>query len=209
MLSFPAPRWRTALNTVAKSNEKRPPGSRFGRVASPVTPRVYLSDYFTASDADELVRLGITHVISVLEHDTHIPECIPKKQKLHLRLADNMDVNILEHLDDTTNFITSALAEDENNKVLVHCFQGISRSATIVCAYLIASSGMTAIEAITHTQAKRGIVCPNIGFRRQLETYSHRFVSKRLKQRGGKVAKISGDIAERIRRLQAGPRLSS
>lgn len=119
MLSFPTPRWKTALTTVAKSNEKRPPGSRFGRTASLITPRVYLSDYFTARDTDELIRLGITHVISVLEYDTDIPECIPEEHKLHLRLADSMDVDILEHLDGTTDFIISALAENEMNKVLV------------------------------------------------------------------------------------------
>lgn len=119
MLSFPAPSWKTHLTTVAKSKEKRPPGSRFGRTASLIIPRVYLSDYFTARDSDELIRLGITHVISVLEQDPNIPECILEEQKLHLRLADSADVDILEHLDRTTDFITSALAENETNKVLV------------------------------------------------------------------------------------------
>lgn len=84
----------------------------------------------------------------------------------------------------------------------------MSRSATVVCAYLIASTGMIATEAIAYTQAKRGIVCPNIGFRKQLEIYSHRFVGKRSNRRESRVAKISGDIAERIRRLQAGSRPS-
>lgn len=54
--------------------------------------------------------------------------------------------------------------------------QGISRSATVVCAYLVATTDMTAIESIAHVQSIRGIVCPNIGFRRQLEEYSVQYM---------------------------------
>lgn len=51
---------------------------------------------------------------------------------------------------------------------------GVSRSATVVCAYLIATMSMTAPESISFVQSKRGIVCPNIGFRHQLEAYEER-----------------------------------
>lgn len=49
---------------------------------------------------------------------------------------------------------------------------GISRSATVVCAYLIAEKGMTATAAVEFVRVKRPIVCPNIGFRRQLDEYA-------------------------------------
>ena len=49
---------------------------------------------------------------------------------------------------------------------------GISRSATVVCAYLVATAKMTPEEALAAVRAKRGIVCPNIGFRQQLERYA-------------------------------------
>jgi atypical dual specificity phosphatase len=57
----------------------------------------------------------------------------------------------------------------------VHCLQGISRSATLVCAYLVATTPMRATEAISHVQAKRGIVAPNLGFRRQLVEWERQF----------------------------------
>jgi atypical dual specificity phosphatase len=65
----------------------------------------------------------------------------------------------------------------------VHCFQGVSRSATIVCAYLIATSDrkMTVDEAISFIQSKRGIACPNTGFRSQLEIYASRFMGTKSK----------------------------
>lgn len=66
---------------------------------------------------------------------------------------------------------------------------------------------MTAAESIAFVKAKRGIVCPNTGFRRQLEVYATRFVGRRAAERAGRpsgkgVNKISGGIAERIRRLK-------
>jgi atypical dual specificity phosphatase len=95
----------------------------------------------------------------------------------------------------------------------VHCFQGVSRSATVVCAYVIAraANGMTAAEAIDKVRAKRGVVCPNYGFRLQLATYSERFVGNRGKpgngqvlRRSGRSSKISDGIADRIRRFRGG-----
>ena len=49
---------------------------------------------------------------------------------------------------------------------------GISRSATVVCAYLIASTKMSASDAISFAIFRRNVVCPNIGFRKQLQTYA-------------------------------------
>jgi atypical dual specificity phosphatase len=118
MLSFPAPKWRTSLASVSNQRDDAS-NPRFGRAASLIVPRVYLSDYFTARDTESLNRFGITHVISVLEQDTNIPDCIPAEHKLHIRIPDHADANILVHLDRTTEFITSALAENDSNKVLV------------------------------------------------------------------------------------------
>jgi atypical dual specificity phosphatase len=88
----------------------------------------------------------------------------------------------------------------------VHCFQGISRSATIICAYVIATAqhSMTATEAVEFVQGKRKIVCPNLGFRVQLEEYAIRFVGRRDRKGSGKGSRISSGIAERIRRLRTG-----
>jgi atypical dual specificity phosphatase len=127
MLSFPTqynrtvmslnPNWRTALLTTSPTDGGT--GSRFGRSASLILPRLYLSDYFTARDDSELARLGITHVISVIEHHPTIPDSIVDRHKLHVCIADRPDVDILLHLEETTEFIRLALAENKSNKVLV------------------------------------------------------------------------------------------
>ena len=53
---------------------------------------------------------------------------------------------------------------------------GISRSATVVCAYLVATTSMNATEAIDFVREKRDVACPNIGFRHQLEKYSNQLI---------------------------------
>ncbi|SRR6266403_3540946 len=48
---------------------------------------------------------------------------------------------------------------------------GISRSSTVVMAYLIATTKMTPREALTDVRSKRTIVRPNRGFMSQLQEY--------------------------------------
>ncbi|KAL1745854.1 protein-tyrosine phosphatase-like protein [Schizophyllum fasciatum] len=174
--------------------------ARFGRTASQITPRLYLSDYFTARDDAVLVRLGITHVVSVLELEPMLPARIPAEHRLHIQLLDNAGQDILGRLDETTEFIRQALAEKEENRVLVHCVQGISRSATVVCAYLLATStpraGMHPEEVIDWMRERRRIVCPNLGFRYQLKEYGKRFKTVSPTKR------LSMGLAQRIRLIK-------
>ncbi|KAJ7746726.1 protein-tyrosine phosphatase-like protein [Mycena maculata] len=200
MLSFAAPSWQTAI--LAQNVRKGPLGSGKARMASLIIPRVYLSDYFTAIDEKQLKKLHITHVVSVIDRVPAIPECIPEQQRLHIPIADRVDTDIGSYLDQTTEFITSALVENEENNVLVHCFQGVSRSATVVCAYIVSTTTMTAPESISYVQAKRSVVCPNAGFRTQLQTWSAQYYSNDAKATT-RYQRISQGIAERIRELKA------
>lgn len=52
-------------------------------------------------------------------------------------------------------------------KVLVHCHVGVSRSATLVLAYLMLKQNLTLVEAICAVKESLGVI-PNRGFLRQL-----------------------------------------
>lgn len=54
-----------------------------------------------------------------------------------------------------------------SGKVLVHCREGVSRSATLVVAYLMLKEGMTVQDAVRTVRESREI-CPNEGFLQQL-----------------------------------------
>jgi hypothetical protein len=164
------------------------------RVASKIAPRLYLTCLATAKDVTQLADLGITHVVSAIEDAPKFPSTYPLRT-LHVSISDYDGEDILSHLPATTSFIRGALAENPMNRILVrtcydglcakdaasnsnlrgpeqvHCFMGISRSSTIVMAYLIATTTMTPHEALAAVRSKRTIVRPNRGFMYQLQEY--------------------------------------
>ena len=56
-----------------------------------------------------------------------------------------------------------------NQRVVVNCFAGVSRSTTIVIAYIIYKYKLTLLEALQFVRSKRNIVNPNPGFIQQLK----------------------------------------
>lgn len=88
---------------------------------------------------------------------------------------DRPSWNIAVYFEQAAKFIHDALKS--NGKVLVHCVVGISRSATLVIAYLIIYRGMNAAEALTHVFKQRRVF-PNVGFLHHLAELDAR-VNKR------------------------------
>ncbi|XP_007907418.2 dual specificity protein phosphatase 26 isoform X1 [Callorhinchus milii] len=136
-----------------------------------VWPRLYIGDQDVASDRRELVKLGLTHVLNAvhskwrgeaeLYKDLNITYCGIEAQDCPL-----FDMSV--HFYPAADFIHRAL-RDSGGKVLVHCAVGISRSSTLVLAYLMIHQRMTLESAIKAVMQHRGIV-PNRGFLQQLLT---------------------------------------
>lgn len=57
---------------------------------------------------------------------------------------------------------------NEGKQVLVNCYAGVSRSATIVIGYLMYKNKMNVQEALSFVRQKRPIINPNYGFVCQL-----------------------------------------
>jgi len=89
---------------------------------------------------------------------------------MNLQWHDSMEQSInFCFLDYLTNVIHSFLKE--NKALLVNCFAGISRSSTIVIAYMMKYHNMTFDEAFNYVKSKRWIVNPNPNFRIILKNY--------------------------------------
>jgi len=89
-------------------------------------------------------------------------------------IKDEGHENILQYFDEAADYIE----ERPNERVLVHCQQGRSRSATIIIAYLMKYKSMSLKEAYLFVDHMRGWIRPNFGFLQQLYTYERRFQTR-------------------------------
>ena len=107
---------------------------------------------------------GISHILSVLPHQlSPVPSNI---KRLQLRVRDSHASLIAGLFGESIQFIDEALKS--GGRVLVHCWKGVSRSATIVIAYVMRSQRLQYEAALALVQARRACVEPNPGFQTQL-----------------------------------------
>ena len=112
-----------------------------------------------------LEHLGVTAVVCVLEK---LPEqLLDHPNVFHVPVSDVSSTKLSDYFDETNAFINAQISLGKS--VLVHCQMGISRSATILCAWLMTSFKMTARGAIDYLCEKRPQVDPNFGFVIQLQ----------------------------------------
>lgn len=128
---------------------------------------VFIGDIASASNVDELKRLGITHVITAVLGVS--PQFPTEFVYMNVPIRDVESEDIKSYLTNTTRFIDDALAG--GGKVLVHCMCGVSRSATIVAAWVMSKHGHSVEETLQMMRDKRECVDPNPAFREQLKEF--------------------------------------
>jgi len=128
--------------------------------------KLYLGNLSAARSSRSLSERRITHIVSVC-HDP-IPGELPESGMTHIRIpVEDVDyADLLICLPVAVRFIDKALRE--HGVVLVHCVQGLSRSATVVAAYLMWSQRMSATQALEVVRLAREQVWQNPGFQEQL-----------------------------------------
>lgn len=83
-------------------------------------------------------------------------------------INDVEGADILTYLPGATTFLNAMLTK---TNVLVHCQVGMSRSATVVIAYLMRFKGMSRDEAYMLCKKRRPLINPNPGFWEQLKKF--------------------------------------
>lgn len=130
-----------------------------------IAPGLYLGTEQAAKSATVLKQEGITTVLSILD----APIEVPKDQitnHLWLVMEDYPDVDIAPIVEQALKFVHEA--EQNNQKVLVHCQMGMSRSASIMVSLIQELWGMTPQEAIDYVENKRPVIDINYGFKKQI-----------------------------------------
>uniref|UniRef100_A0A0R3S5W4 Dual specificity protein phosphatase n=1 Tax=Elaeophora elaphi TaxID=1147741 RepID=A0A0R3S5W4_9BILA len=137
---------------------------------SKILPYLYLGGLRDANDVEQLREKQIGYIVSIHELSEHIGGNIEDRNILHIHMPDMPEANISEHFAETSAFIHRARLSKKS--VLVHCIAGVSRSACIVAAYLIAACDMSYAAALAYIVSKRPCANPNFGFRMQLAKYA-------------------------------------
>ncbi|KAF8152103.1 protein-tyrosine phosphatase-like protein [Mycena galopus ATCC 62051] len=128
---------------------------------------LYLGSLSAVNDHPLLRAHGITHLVQALE----APWAPPARKEdgfvaYNIDIRDKESVDLRPHLEAACVYIERALKRGEG--VLVHCQQGISRSPSIIIAYLIRNHGMSYESALAFVKRKRACAKPNPGFARAL-----------------------------------------
>lgn len=132
--------------------------------------QLYLGNIHHALNLDILRSIKITHIVNCTQSIENKFESNGLRY-IRVPVNDKTSVSILPYFVAAIRFIESVRDENSGkneNRILIHCHAGISRSATITIAYLMYSWKLTMFDAITHVQSKRYIIQPNQGFKNQL-----------------------------------------
>ncbi|XP_030019374.1 dual specificity protein phosphatase 13-like [Sphaeramia orbicularis] len=131
-----------------------------------VWPNLYIGNVAVAQNKAVLLRLGITHILNAAHakqgsignqnfYGNDVVYCgIPADDSAHF----DLDV----YFRPAADFIHKAL-KSPDGKVLVHCIMGMSRSSTLVLAYLMIYHHMPLKKALQKVVQKRAIY-PNRNF---------------------------------------------
>ncbi len=126
----------------------------------------------TTKSEDILEKRNIKVVISALTEEEYEENMIgeqdfPDIQWHRLVIDDDPKEDIYKHFFTAHEIISNAVFNKKN--VIVHCAAGMSRSPTLVLAYLMIENKWTYEEAYNYIKAKRPNISPNIGFIKQLK----------------------------------------
>ena len=117
------------------------------------------------ADMEKLSSLGVEYIINCTQDPP--PSDYPQHIRyLHVDVGDTASDNIAQYFVPACDFIETARVEGKG--VLVHCTMGMSRSCSIVLAYLVKHFGMSLAQALTHVKERRPVASPNPGFMVQL-----------------------------------------
>ena len=147
-----------------------------------ITEIIWLGNKESAFNINELKKLGIKKVLSVIDSAPPIYDEKDEIKQRCIKIMDSPAFNIIQYFGECLNFISG------EEKVLVHCLAGASRSATIVIAYLMWKEKMKYTNALEFVKDKRLGVFPNLGFCKQLKIFE-----SLLEKNGYDINKINFD----------------
>ena len=145
------------------------------RFFTEITPTLYLGARPNQERVQELKSAGVTHVVSCLKADERSQMLFLQQDfdHLFLEIHDGIHQDIAATFAQFFDFVAAATSSDPKAKLFVHCEVGVSRSPTLVIAFLMKTEALSFFDALCQVRSKRFQVLPNIGFASQLQRLEH------------------------------------
>jgi len=132
-----------------------------------IIDNIYLGNAYNAADYKNIDSLEIKYIVNVTDD---IPDFYPIRYVYHtIKVKDVHSADLKPFMSDALDFLMRH--SSKNEKILIHCYMGSSRSATICALYLIFKHNMTVDSAISFLEERRPIVNMNVEFIRQLKEF--------------------------------------
>ena len=147
------------------------------KVPALIAPNLYLGSIGAAQSEEQIKEKGITHVLTVARGFDI--KCVDGVKYMTVEVADSPDADIRSHFPQCFEFISGAVKSGGN--VLVHCFAGRSRSASVCAAYVMCHENIRLEEALMRMRLARPQINPNAGFMAQLIQLDEDLVKWRCK----------------------------
>jgi atypical dual specificity phosphatase len=158
-LSYRAAKWWRSLFQISATSARG--------LATVMLDHVLLGSDDNAANREQLLSAGVTHICNCATQTQNHFE--GEFVYLQLHLHDAVDEQISPHFQVVARFLHRV--ERLRGRALIHCVAGVSRSATLLVAYLMLHKGMTLLEAYYFVRRRRPCVQPNQAFRLQLATF--------------------------------------
>lgn len=147
------------------------------KVPALIAPNLYLGSIGAAQSEEQIKEKGITHVLTVAR-GFEIKN-VEGVKYMTVEVADRPDADIRSHFPQCFEFISGAVKSGGN--ILVHCFAGRSRSASVCAAYIMCHENIRLDEALMRMRLARPQINPNAGFMAQLNQLDEDLMKWRYK----------------------------
>ncbi|CAM4829414.1 unnamed protein product [Rotaria magnacalcarata] len=139
-----------------------------------ISPSVIIDDFLYHGDLKHAMNKALLEELNIrcIINACDCPlgqDILDQRHVLWINVEDATYTDIAEHFKITNEFLHSCKTKGE--KVLVHCEMGVSRSSSIVLAYLMKYHHDSLEEAYDYLVKRRHCVEPNLGFLLQLIRY--------------------------------------
>eukprot|EP01059_Diplonema_ambulator_P004426 TRINITY_DN14124_c0_g1_i1.p1 TRINITY_DN14124_c0_g1~~TRINITY_DN14124_c0_g1_i1.p1 ORF type:complete len:230 (+),score=43.53 TRINITY_DN14124_c0_g1_i1:85-774(+) len=131
---------------------------------------LWLGDAGDAVNWEEMRKHGITHVVNATVECPYLEgekEGFSAPEVLRVPVRDDCDAPLKDYFYDVATFIEES--RQSGGRILVHCRGGVSRSATLVAAYLMIQNNLSSDQTFDYLRTRRSVISPNIGFLLSLE----------------------------------------